>query len=298
MTLPRYSTVKVRPTGLDGRGSLTRQTYSLTGRSTYLAANSCGVRNAVPAELLVLVCPLPVEALRRRTQMDAQDPVDEIHDLSLDRAGGLKTLGRSCADSPRAPAKLIAQDRVHPGRVRRALRLRHIALGDQAVLGHQSGEHVPLAAVTGRRLQQVGNRAIVEVAVCGLDDRLEEVIGALELVPEHHVVLGELELLEPALAHHADAQKVQPGKQPAAAALLLIRDLPIVQRRRHRVVDPADDLPVDGDVVDGHPCHGILGKPVDRVGREILAQSFQITGSERAFHQSILSRHRLDLFPG
>jgi hypothetical protein len=57
-------------------------------------------------------------------------------------------------------------------------------------------------------------------------------------------------------------------------------------------------ISVDGDVVDGHPGHGILGEPVDRVGREILAQSFQITGSERSFHQSILSRHRLDLFPG
>jgi len=50
------------------------------------------------------------------------------------------------------------------------------------------------------------------------------------------------------------------------------------------VVDAADDLPVDGDVVDGHPGHGILGEPVDRVGGEILAQSFQISGSERSVH--------------
>jgi len=134
------------------------------------------------------------------------------------------------------------------------------------------------------RLQQVGDRAVVEVAVRGLDDRLEEVIGALEFVPEHHVVLRELEVFEPGLAHHAHAQEVQPGKQPAATAPLLARDLPVVQRRRHGVVDAADDLPVDGDVVDGHPGHGILGEPVDRVGGEILAQSFQISGSERSVH--------------
>ncbi len=161
------------------------------------------------------------------------------------------------------------------------------------MLGDQSGEHVPLAAVIGRRLQQIGNRAVVEVAVCGLDNRLEEVIGTLELVPEHRVVLREFELFEPAVAHHADAQKVQPGEQPAAAALPLVRDLPVVQRRRRGVVDAADDLPVDGDVVNGHPGHGVLGQPVDRAGREILAQSFQITDSERSVHQSILSRHRL-----
>jgi hypothetical protein len=287
------------PAGRAGRPGVVDQADVLADRQVYVPGGELlRGEDTRPAELLVLVRPLPVEALRRRTQMDAQDPVDDFHDPSLGRAGGLKTLGRCCADSPRGPAELIAQDRVHPGRVRRALRLWHVALGHQAVLGHQSGEHVPLAAVTGRRLQQVGNRSVVEVAVCGLDDRLEEVIGALELVPEHHVVLRELELLEPAIAHHADAQQVQPGKQPAATAPLLIRDLPVVQRRRHRVVDPADDLPVDGDVVDGHPGHGILGEPVGRVGREILAQSFQITGSECFVHQSILSRYRLGLTPG
>ena len=249
-------------------------------------------------ELLVLVRPLPVEALRRRAQVDAQDPVDDLHDLGLGRAGGLKAFGRGRADGPRALAKLVAQDRVHPGRVRRALRLRHVALGDQAVLGHEGGEHVPLAAVAGRRLQQEGDGAVVEVAVGGLDDRLEEVVGALELVPEHRVVLRELEVLEPGLAHDADAQQVQPGEQPAAAAPLLVRDLPVVQRRRQRVVDAADDLPVDGDVVDGHPGHGILGEPVGRVGREILAQSFQVSGSECSVHRSILSHRRLGLSPG
>jgi hypothetical protein len=139
------------------------------------------------------------------------------------------------------------------------------------VLGDQGGEHVPLAAVAGHRLQQEGDRAVVEVAVRGLDDRLEEVVGALELVPEHRVVLRELEVLEPGLAHDADAQQVQPREEPAAAALFLVGDLPVVQRGRLRVVDAADDLPVDGDIIDRHPGHGILGEPIGRVGREVFA---------------------------
>src|SRR5271170_3531782 len=133
MTLPRYSTVKVRPIGLDGRGSLTRQTYSSTGRSTYLAANSWGVSTPSRWKFLSL----------------------SVHCQSK-RCGG--------ADSSRALAQLIAEDRVHPGRVRRALRFRHVALGNQAVLGHQSGEHVPLAAVAGHRLKQEGDGAVVDVA--------------------------------------------------------------------------------------------------------------------------------------
>src|SRR5579862_3018682 len=118
-----------------------------------------------------------------------------ISALAARAASAPSAAGR--ADGPRPLAQLIAEDRVHPGRIRRALRLRHEGLGDQAVLFYQGGEHVPLAAVAGHRLQQEGDRAIVEVPARGLDDRLEEVIGALELVPEHRVVLRELEVLEP-----------------------------------------------------------------------------------------------------
>jgi hypothetical protein len=55
------------------------------------------------------------------------------------------------------------------------------------------------------------------------------------------------------------------------------------------MVDAADDLPVDGNVVNGDPGHGVLGEPVCRVGREVLTQSFQITGSEYFVHRSIPS---------
>ncbi len=70
-------------------------------------------------------------------------------------------------------------------------------------------EHVPLAAVVGYRLQQVRHRAVVHVAAGRLDDGLEEVVGALDLVPEHRVVLGELEVLQAHLLHGADAHQVQ-----------------------------------------------------------------------------------------
>src|SRR5215475_13056732 len=112
MTLPRYSTVKVRPIGLDGRGSLTRQTYSLTGRSTYRTANSWGVSTPSRWNRLSL----------------------SVHCQS-NRSGGVGAVGGGRADRPRALAELVAQHRVHPAGVRRALRLRHVALGHQAVLG-------------------------------------------------------------------------------------------------------------------------------------------------------------------
>jgi uncharacterized membrane protein YGL010W len=85
-----------------------------------------------------------------------------------------------------------------------------------------------LAAVFGRRVEEVGHGPVVKIAAGRLDDRLEVVVGPLHLVPEHGVVLGELELLEVHLLHRADAQQVEPGEQPAPAAALLVGDLPVV----------------------------------------------------------------------
>jgi hypothetical protein len=57
-------------------------------------------------------------------------------------------------------------------------------------------EHVPLPAVAGHRVEEVGDSAVVGVTVSGLDDRFQKIVGSLDLVPEHGVVLGELEVLE------------------------------------------------------------------------------------------------------
>ena len=57
----------------------------------------------------------------------------------------------------------------------------------------ECGEHVPLTTVARHRLQQISHGPVVDITVGGVDDRLEKVVGTLELVPEHHVILGKLE---------------------------------------------------------------------------------------------------------
>src|SRR5215831_12808288 len=104
-------------------------------------------------------------------------------------------------------------------------------------------EHVPLPAVFGYRAEQMRDSAVVDVAVGSLDDRLEEVVRALDLVPEHGVVLRELELLEAHLLHRTDAKQVEPREQPAPAASLLVSDLPVVEKHRQGVVGVVDYFP-------------------------------------------------------
>ena len=97
------------------------------------------------------------------------------------------------------------------------------------MLANQVDEHVPLATVGQRLVQQKRHVAVVQDAVGRLDDGFEEVVGALDLVPEHHVVLAELEILDAERAPRGEPQEVQPGEHPAAAGLLLIGDAPIVE---------------------------------------------------------------------
>src|SRR5262249_60626923 len=77
------------PAGRAGRPGVVDQADVLADRQVYvLGGELLRGENAVPAELLVLVRPLPIEALRQRTQMDAQDPVDDFHDHRFGRPGG------------------------------------------------------------------------------------------------------------------------------------------------------------------------------------------------------------------
>ena len=89
--------------------------------------------------------------------------------------------------------------------------------------------HVPLAAVGEDIAEEELQEAAVEFfGLRGGDDVGEEEVGAFELVPEQHVVLRELEVLEAQVGTRGRAQQVQGGEQPAAAGLLLRRHLPVV----------------------------------------------------------------------
>ena len=162
--------------------------------------------------------------------------------------------------------------------------------GTRPCLCDQGDEHVPLAAVVGDAAEQVRDRAVVDVAVAGLDDRLEEVVRALELVPEHGVVLRELEVLEVHRAHRADAQQVEPGEHPAATGLLLVRDLPVVEQVRHRVVGAGDDRPVERDVLDADLRDRVLRDAVRRVRREVGPERGKVVWGQRVRHTTTLDR--------
>jgi hypothetical protein len=152
------------------------------------------------------------------------------------------------------------------------------------VLLDDGDEHVPLAAVGGHRVEEKGDRPVVGVAPGCLDHGFEEVVGPLQLVPEHGVVLGELEVLDVELLHGPDAEQVETGEEPAPAAALLVGDLPVVEEVREGVIGGVDDVTVEGNVVDRHPGDRVLRHPVTGVDDEFLAQERKILGAERVVH--------------
>ena len=238
----------------------------------------------VTVKLPAGVAPLPVEVVRWGPEVDAQHPVDDPQDVRLLCSRSIDALG-GCLSHRLGPlAQQVAQHRVHPGSAGGAVGLGHDRLGNEPVLPDDGHEHVPLAAVAGHRVEQVGDGPVVNVAIGRLDDGLKEIVGPLDLVPEHRVILRELEVLEPHLLHRADAQQVEPGEEPAPAAALLVGDLPVVQEGGQRVAGAVDDLPADGHVIDGDPGHRVLRQPVGRAGGELLAEQFQVPGTQHAFH--------------
>ena len=123
--------------------------------------------------------------------------------------------------------------------------------------------------------------SIVDVAVGRIDDGFEEVVGALDFVPEHQVVLAELELLDVRAAPGGEAQQVQAGEHPAAAGLLLVGDAPVVEQRREGVVGLEDDALVQGDVVDVVARDGVLRQAEGRARDERALQTAQRLDRQR-----------------
>ena len=155
-------------------------------------ANSCGVISPSRWKLRSLSVHCQANALRRRAEVDAEDAVDRRRGsrACLRRSSSVGA-GEAARSVQRAPRAACREDRVHAPGLRRALGLRHDRLRHEAVLARRGRR----TCSTGRRRrpdagEQVGDGAVVDVAVGGLDDRLEEVVGPLDLVPEHRVVLA------------------------------------------------------------------------------------------------------------
>ena len=225
----------------------------------------------VAVEVLVLVVPLPLERLvggvprwmlRIRCITSSAALLGVAQLLGRGAVGSLLRAGR--APSARMSwliERLSMRGLATTSCVSGIADLRH-----QSVLAHQGDEHVPLAAVLGGVGEQVRDGAVVDVAVGGLDDRLEPEVGLLELVPVEQVVLRELEVLDAHLLGGADAEQVEAGEQPAATALLLVGHLPVVEHRGHRGGHRVDDGSVQRDVVEAGGGDSVLRQPVGRVG--------------------------------
>ena len=78
-----------------------------------------------------------------------------------------------------------------------------------------------MAAVLDWALQQEGDQATVGRFVARGDDAFEKVVGLFQLVPEHHIVLRQFELLDVEVLHGLDAKHIQPSEEPAAPTTLL-----------------------------------------------------------------------------
>ena len=180
--------------------------------------------HAVAVELARVVAPLPLEGGRGLTQADDEDAPHvsqrgllDLEDLLLGGTGldeGAKLEGGAAQDDLKAA--------VHGGSVAGGLGFGHRNLGDEAVLEVQGHRHVPLAAVGEDVAEQELQESAVEfLGLRSGDDVGEEEVGALELVPEEHVVLRELEVLEAHAGACGRTQQVQRGEEPAATRLLL-----------------------------------------------------------------------------
>ena len=202
-------------------------------------------------ELAVLVLPLPIEGGRRVAQVDAENLVYGAEGLLLGATHLVQAalFGVDAPDVAGALAHLVVESGVHSHRVAGAFGLGHYRLGYDAVLPHEADEHIPLAAVAEGLVQQPGHHPVVNRAVSSLDDSFQDVIGPFHLVPEHHVALAELELLDVEQVLGFRPEQVQAGEHPAAAGAGLVGYAPVVQNGGKGVHRLCHDIAVESHVV-------------------------------------------------
>jgi len=167
---------------------------------------------------------------RRLAVVEHQDAIDLGQHSLLRRAKLVERLflGGQGPELRRIDAQYALQDRIHGGRVLRVMRLWHDRLGNQAVLLDQCDGEIPIAAVGAHAAEQGQKKvqlAVQRLSIGQRDHVLEERVGLFELVPERHVTLRELEILQFVLLDDYRPQDVERGKHPATAAGGLIRDL-------------------------------------------------------------------------
>ena len=220
-----------------------------------------------PVEFLVLIAVLPHELLGRGPQMDAQHPVNllqgrEPQRLRVDAVGhrGPQSQGRA----PQQRGQVL----VHRLGVTGRDGVRHGVGRDDPVLGHQTRELRPPAAVGNGGVQGVDDLAVIQGAVRLGDDAGEEGVGLLQLVVEEGEGLAQLQGVELELLEHGGAQHVEAGEGPAASRLLLVGDRGVRDKVGHGGVDGGHRGPVQGDLLHVRGGDGVAGQAGGGVGEE------------------------------
>ena len=222
-------------------------------------------------EVVVLIAVLKGKGLGRLAQADAEQAVDLAQHPGLVGAQlvqALALLVQLAQDAGILP-QLLGQRQIHLAAAGRSLGLGVSGRGHHAVLLDQIAEHIPLAAVVHRGHQQIGHQTAIGGLVQRVEDALEEVVGFFQLIPEKEVGLRELKGLEVVLLHHLIAQGVEGRKHPAAAALLLVADLALLQADGVFMDILLHSLAADGGSQQAVVRHGVHGHAVGALGAEI-----------------------------
>lgn len=125
-----------------------------------------------------------------RAEGEGEDGVDFFHHFVFgggDGGGGCRGRGKEAAEEEGVFAELGEDDGVDDGGGLGVEGVWVEDLGDEAVFFDEVVDHVPLAAVGERGLDEGLDQAGVEVEVGGVDDLLEEVVCFFEFVPGYGV---------------------------------------------------------------------------------------------------------------
>ena len=140
---------------------------------------------------------------------------------------------------------------------------------------HQADEHIPLAAVAQGLAQQPGHYPVVQGAVGGFKDGFQDVVGPFQLIPEHQIVLAELEILDLEQVAGFGAEQVEAGEHPAAAGAGLVGNFPVVEEGGKAVVGFGNDAAVQGHGIDIVLGNDVLHQPIAGLGVKVGLESGQ-----------------------
>ena len=229
-------------------------------------------------EVIVGVTVLKGKGLGGLAQADAEQAVHLVQHLGLAGAQGVEGLPfpvQLAQDAGVLP-QFLGQGRIHLAAGGGGFGLRVGRLGHHAVLFDQAAQHIPLAAIAHGRGEQVGHQTAAGGLLQRFENAFEEVVGFFQLIPEEEVCLRELKGLEAAFPHHLIAQGVEGSEHPAAAALLLVADIALLQADRVLVHVVFHGPALDGGGQQAVVRHSVHGHAVGPLGRKAGVKGFEL----------------------